>query len=257
VKLEEQKEHEDVFTAQGKSTDVFDERQAGLREADQLSSPGFLELVYGVLFDPLPAFRKVAAKPPVGLSVLIFTLVNAAAAIMSVLVMSRSMYRHVPGMEIPMAGLMSAAMPVMVVLSLVFNYVSWFLASGLFHLLAEFLGGRGRATGVFAVAGLSSLPLIFLVPVNLLLLLWGLKSFAAVVIMPLSSLIVVIWWLILLILGIRQVHDFSTGRAVAVVMLPVAGVIILAVILMVSMMGLMASVVSTLPVAPGHVPGLY
>lgn len=254
--MEEQKEKKDVFTDQVQSTDTFEEQPAGLREADQLSSPGFLELVYGVLFDPLPVFRKVAAKPPVGLSVLIFTLVNAAAVVMSFLVMSRSMYRHMPGMEIPMTGLMSAAMPLMAVLSLVLDYVGWLLASGLFHLLAEFLGGRGRATGVFTVVGLSSLPFIFLVPVNLLLLLWGLKSFAAVIIMPLLSLIVVVWLLILLILGIRQVHDFSTWRAVAVVLLPVAGVIILTVILIMTMMGLMTSVISTLPVAPGHIPGL-
>ena len=258
MNLEEQKEQKDVFADQGQSTDTFEEQPAGLREADQLSSPGFLELVYGVLFDPLPAFRKIAAKPPVGLAVLIFTLVNVAVAIMSVLVMSRSMNQHLPGMEIPMTRFMNAAMPVMVVLSLVSNYIGWFLVSGLFHLLAEFLGGRGRAIGVFAVTGLSSLPLIFLVPVNLLILLWGLKSFAAVVIMPLLSLIVVIWWLILLILGIRQVHGFSTGRAVAAVLLPVAGVIILVVILMVAMMAITASIVPALPVVPGgHVPGLF
>lgn len=199
-------------------------------ETTKVSPPDFLELIYGVLFDPVQTFRKIMPDFSVKRSFFIFTLVIIVTTIMSAILMCRSLP------SFGAFGSMYNLIFVIMVISLVFNYFIWFLLSGVFHLLAEFFGGQGRAIGVFIIAGMASLPLIFLIPVDLLLLLLGLKGFTLNIILFFSGLIVLIWRLVLLTLGIREVHNVSTGRAVAVVLLPIACTIVLLIFLMLAVL---------------------
>ncbi len=182
---------------------------------------GFLELVYGVLFEPVPTFSRVVQRLPLGQAFLIFTLVNVAVAIMNGLLAARFLHPHPAGQA---ALVMKALAPVLAVSGLVFQYGKWFFYSAFLHLLAEFFGGRGRARGVWTVAGLASLPAVFLVPLNLLLLLSGLKGPVMSLLVYLLNFLVLVWGAALLVLGIRQEHGLSTSRAVAVVLLPVGAV---------------------------------
>ncbi|MCL6448329.1 MAG: YIP1 family protein [Armatimonadetes bacterium] len=191
---------------------------------------GFLELVYGVLFEPSATFSRIKDRErlPVGRTVIIFTLANVAVSLMSATVTSRLMYFH----AVDGAGvLMRSVAPAMAVLGLFFQYAKWFFYSGLLHLLAEFFGGRGRALGVFVVSGLASLPAVFTVPVNFLLLLFGVRGFTLSFFVYLFSVVAVVWGAVLLVLGIREVHGLSTGRAVAVVLLPLGAALAAAVLL--------------------------
>ncbi|MEW6276678.1 MAG: Yip1 family protein [Bacillota bacterium] len=212
---------------------------------------GFLELVYGVLFEPVAAFSRVVQRLPLGQTVLIFTLVNLLVAFMNGLVMSRLM--HHPAADHMAVMMVKAMTPVLVILGLTFQFAKWFTYSALLHLLAEFLGGRGRAVGVWTVAGLASLPGIFLVPVNLLLLLFGVRGFALSLLVYLFGFLVLIWGMILLILGIRQEHALSAGRAAAVVLLPVGAVVVGGIVLVIALMATAASFMPFLPV-PGWRP---
>ncbi|MCL6449157.1 MAG: YIP1 family protein [Armatimonadetes bacterium] len=207
--------------------------------------PGFLELVYGVLFEPVAAFPKIVQHLPIGQTVLIFTLVNVLVAIMSGLLTPRLMHPSAAG---HMAVMMKAMTLMVAILGLVYQYAKWFIYSALLHLLAEFLGGRGRAVGVWTVAGLASLPGIFLVPANLILFIFGAKGFTLSLFMYLFGFIVLIWGMVLLALGIRQEHALSTGKAVAVVLLPVGAVLAGGVVLLVAIMATATSLAPLLPV---------
>ena len=219
-------------------------------EKDVKTPPGFLELVYGVLFEPVPAFSRVVKHLPVGQTVLIFTLVNLLLAVAGGLLAPRFLppFAPAPGHVMVMMKTMTL---VFALVGVVFQFMKWFVYSALLHLLAEFFGGRGRAAGVWVVAGLASLPEIFLVPVNLLLLILGVKGFTLSLVMYLFGLIVLIWGMALLILGIRAEHALSTGRAVAVVLLPAGAVLFVGVILIVVITAAAASFAPFLPLLRG------
>ncbi|MBE3587362.1 MAG: YIP1 family protein [Thermoanaerobacteraceae bacterium] len=197
--------------------------------------PGFLDLVYGVFFDPAGIFRRVASRPPLLSAVLIFTLVNLVGAVMGVLTGYRL---TVPGMgDHPgMGWMMKAAAPWMAVAGLVFQYLEWFVFSALFHLTAGLLGGQGRPVGVLTVTALAALPSLIMVPVDMLLMLSGARGAVFTAITALLGLLVLVWSVVLVVMGMKEVHRFSTARAMGAVLLPPAvfiltGVIFLAIFL--------------------------
>lgn len=172
----------------------------------------FLELIYGTFFTPAATFRKIHLNPPYIQTIFIFTLVNVFTYAMNSLVASRLMHLHASD---HMALIMKVILPSIGILGLFFQYVKWFFYSAFLHLVAELLGGKGKATGVWIVAGLACLPSMLLIPVNFLLLISGLKG--AAVISILSVFVFMIWGAVLLTLGIRQEHHLPAGRALAVV----------------------------------------
>ncbi|OAT79753.1 Yip1 family protein [Desulfotomaculum copahuensis] len=219
-------------------------RPDGVPEPPGPGRTGFLELVYGVLFDPASTFRRVAAGPPLGTAVLVFTLVNLISALMSALLAHRLAYRGPNGMH--MAWLMQAATPVLAATGLVLQYVKWYVFSALIHLTAGLTGGRGRAAGTLTVVALSVLPSIILVPVDLILLLAGLHGPAVTVVMILLGLLILVWSVVLVVLGLREVHAISTGQSLIAVLLPP---LVLLVILFVLLLLAAAGVASLMPLA--------
>ncbi|KFD41962.1 hypothetical protein DK28_0201880 [Peptococcaceae bacterium SCADC1_2_3] len=179
---------------------------------------GFLELIYGVLLDPLPTLRQVAVQPPVGLTVLIFTLVSVVNVLSSVLVTTGKGNLIFPGLPQTATQAIQALIPVIILLWLVLKYLKWFVCSSVLHLVATLLGSHGNAQGVFAVTGLAILPSLFMVPLNLLLYWMTAPSFT--IIITLLSLLIYIWGIILVIFGLREVYNFSTGRSLLVLFLP-------------------------------------
>ncbi|MGQ9824242.1 MAG: Yip1 family protein [Desulfotomaculales bacterium] len=202
--------------------------------------PGFLELVYGVLFEPAATFSRIKERLPFGGTVLIFTLVNVAVSLLSATVTSRLMYFHALGGGMMM---MKPFFPLLAAGGLLFQYGKWFAYSALLHLLAEFFGGKGRARQVWVVSGLACLPAVFTVPANVLLLLFGVGGFTLSLLVYLFSLVALVWGAFLLVIGIREVHALSTGRSVAVVLLPAAAVLAAALLLLV-LLGVFAAVLT-------------
>ena len=182
---------------------------------------GVLELIYGTLFDPADTFKKVAESPPLGLSVIIFSLVNVTAIFMSYLTSFHLLSKSLPAASALRTNHILSILLMVVFLGLLSKFCNWFLSASIFHLLAELLGGRGSVRGLLAIVGLSYLPFIFLAPVELLLLIWGLNSIVVVIVMILN-LTIFIWWLALMVLGVRQEYCFSSGSALAAVFLPIS-----------------------------------
>jgi len=191
--------------------------------------PGFLELIYGVLFEPAAVMRRVAADPPFGTALLIFTLVNLIDALMSAVIAARAGAGGLPGTPL----FARSAVSVMIAVGLILQYVKWFAVSALVHLTAGLLGGRGRAVGLMTVTALAVLPAVLLVPVNLILLLFGVRSVAPV--MLLLGLAVLVWSAGLVVLGLREEYGLNTARALLAVLLPPAALLVVAVILILIM----------------------
>jgi len=198
----------------------------------EIPAPGFLELVYGIFFAPAATFHKIHGHPPYIQTVIIFTMVNIITYAMNGLVASHFIYLHATGHT---ALFMKVIWPAIGILGLFFQYIKWFFYSAFLHLTAEFLGGKGKATGVWVVAGLACLPAILLTPVNLLLIITGLKGVALSLVSSLFSLVVLIWGAVLLVLGVRQEHALSTRRAITtVVFIPTASFLAATIILLIT-----------------------
>jgi hypothetical protein len=98
------------------------------------------------------------------------------------------------------------------------SLVVWVLASAIWHLVAEFLGGKGRAVGLFAALGFAQVPRLFIVP------LWALITVmppsSKTVLMALAVLVILGWSLFLDVIAIKEVHQLSTSKAVIVIIMP-------------------------------------
>jgi hypothetical protein len=202
---------------------------------------GFLELIYGVLFNPRPTLRQVAVQPPVGLTVLIFTLVSVVNVLSSVLMTTGKGNLAFPGLPQTTAQVIQAFIPAIALLWLGLKYLQWFVYSGVLHLVATLLGGRGYAQGVFAVTGLAILPSLFIVPLNLLF--YWVRTPSFTIIITLLSLLIYVWGIILVIIGLREVYNFSTGKALLVLFLPLVAIIFFTIATLMILAGCLPSLI--------------
>jgi len=116
-------------------------------------------------------------------------------------------------------------------LSVVVGFIGWVVTAGILHLVAKILGGKGVFTEMLVLMGFALLPNIFQAPIGLVVILSGGLT-GAFLSMVLGG-ILAIWILILDIIAIREAHKFSTGRAIATLILPFAILIVLAFILVI------------------------
>lgn len=203
--------------------------------------PGFFELIYGVLFDPVKTFRRIAQSPPLGSSAAIFSLVKVLSVAVGGYISSRYMSGDLTGYENGIQELLRAMMPAVVVIILVYEYIKWFVYSGLLYLVAELSGGRGRAVGVLCVTGLASLPALLFLPVQTLATVFGGSGLTG----PVNVLFwlgVMIWGCVLVILGLRETQHISTGRAVLAALAPAMVLLLVFILLLVLAVGMLAPI---------------
>ncbi|HBC91705.1 MAG TPA: hypothetical protein DCZ10_02050 [Pelotomaculum sp.] len=180
------------------------------------SVQSFLELVYGVLFEPVKTLQKAARRPPLANALLLVTILGLAGMLMWLLTVSRVLTQAA---ESPAMVPLPSTAPLMVfgaVLIFLWGYIKWFSYSAFISLAAEMLGGLGSARKVAAVVGLSLIPTIFMVPVQMLN-----YYLASAALLGTTVLVVWIWVAALMVIGVREVHRLSTGRALLAVLSPV------------------------------------
>lgn len=213
---------------------------------------GFLELVYGVLFEPVQTMRKVAERPPLVLTVLIVTILSLLGTLMGLLTASKVVGQSLLSASMgQLAPVVQALIPLGAVLGLLWGYLKWLGYSAVLHLIADLLGGRGSARGVFAAAGLAVLPSILLVPVEFMAYRFA-SGAGATTLTGLASLAVAVWSLVLLVIGVREVHGLSNGRAALVVFSPLLAFALLIILILAALVFVAAS----LP-AGMHFPGYF
>lgn len=209
----------------------------------------YYDIIYGVLFDPVKTMRRLVEKPPVTATLIIVIALTLVELLTSLYITAQGSQANLGlemGLPLSQARAFSealrAAAPVMAVLGAIFYFLKWFFYSALLHLLAEFFGGQGRARTVFVVYGLAGLPAALMIPINVLA---GLAlPTAATTISTIGGLLVLVWGIVLLVIGIREAHLISTGRAVGVVLTPVLALLLL---LLVSIIGVISTLSSFMP----------
>lgn len=192
---------------------------------------GILDIVYGTLFDPARTFAGFARNPRIGAAVLIFFAINILEALMGYYTTPRLLQSlRLSGMLEYDYIKLTAALVAMG--GFLFSLVKWFIMSGLLHLLAELFGGTGKARNVFAVYGIAGLPVVFMLPVQVLLMAFP-EGFIQALAAALFGIAVFVWSTALLVIGLREVHRFNAGKALLVVLTPGAVLIVLAIVSMV------------------------
>lgn len=195
---------------------------------------GFLELLYGIIFQPGYTLEKVAREVPILYSFIILFGVTFINLMVSYLTMN-------PRVTIPEEiGMASSALKqfwpffatIGISLILVFTLVRWYIGTGILHLTAEFLGGKAQAISAFAVLGCITLPKIFIAPLLVLQYAFNIQS-GYMVSFPFG-----IWVFVLMIIGLRSTYGFSTARALATIMVPVGFFLAIVTILLLSTMSL-------------------
>ena len=178
---------------------------------------GFLELVYGILFEPVKTLKRAAQRPPLVNALVLVTIVGLAGVLMWLLTISIILDQAAgPSSS---GSFPVSARPLLVlgaVLIFLWSYIKWFGYSAFISLVAEMLGGMGRARNVAAIVGLSLIPTILIIPVQVLNQYFNSPVFIIITILALWT-----WVTVLMVIGIREVHALSTGRALLAVLSPV------------------------------------
>ncbi len=217
--LDEQMPSSELNSTVGGNENVYlAEQKDNIVNSDQVKN-GVLDIFYGVLFEPARTFAGFAQKPPIITIVIIFIALNLAEALTSILTIPAYLDQigDLPG--IAGAGAKQAMLAFVMVAGFLFSLIKWFFMAGLLHLLAELYGGNGTARSVWAVYGVAGLPAVFMIPVRIIISLVNTgKLFDYIA--GMLTLGLYVWCAILLIIGLREVHHFNTGRAVFAVITP-------------------------------------
>ncbi|MEA2074848.1 MAG: Yip1 family protein [Euryarchaeota archaeon] len=188
-----------------------------------------LENISGTFFSPTSTFRRMLEeRTSVTTAAIIVLIASICSGAGSILTQSAvmSLFAEFPGFEE-----MLLSPTVSVTLSVVGGFISWVVIAGILHIVAKVLGGEGAFTEMLVLMGFAMLPNIFQAPIGLVALLSGGLT-GAFIAMGLGG-ILAIWVLILDVLAIREAHKFSTGRAIATLILPFVILTVLAFILII------------------------
>lgn len=193
-----------------------------------------LEAISGTLFTPASTFRRLLGeRTSLTIAAIIVLIACICSGVGTLLTESTvmSLFTEFSGFE-PVAPdfdeMMSSPITSMTS-SVVGGFISWVFFAGICHIVAKLLGGKGTFTEMLVLMGFASLPNIFQAPIGLIAMLSGGLTGAFIAIVLGSFL--AIWVLILYVLAIREAQKFSTGRAIATLVLLIVVLAVLVFIL--------------------------
>ena len=188
-----------------------------------------LENIFGTLFSPASTFRRMSeertAVTTAAIVVLIACICSGAGGILTQSAFM-SLFAEFPGFEEVMFSPIAS-----MTMSVVLGFILWVVITGILHVVAKILGGKGAFTEMLVLMGFAMLPNIFQAPIGLIALFYGGLTGAFIAI-GLGG-ILAIWVLILDVLAIREAHKFSTGRAIATLVLPFVVLMVLVFVLII------------------------
>lgn len=213
--LQEYQEHEEYQEYQVDQQDQENREQPAPADAvEPAPAYSFLELVYGVFFQPVQTLRYLSVQQKFLWGNLVFIGTYIFSSLMGFAV-SRG--------QLPQYGLTQEEMQILsalagkswiLVLPLAWGF--WFTMVSIYHALAGLLKGRGSIAGIFAAFGFTSLPLLVGALVNFLESSLQLGGQVA----GLFGVLIFIWIVVLQVIALRENYLVSTGRAVFIWFLP-------------------------------------
>ena len=190
--------------------------------ARQSSGQGFFGTCVGVVVNPVPTMGTIVRRRPVGWAFLVIVLVYAAQVIAQAVVLDQYDFGDVEWLG-------PARMAAIIVAPIVAVPVLAFFAA-VFWVMSLILGGRGPYCGLFTGLAFASVPTAFGVPINLVMSQLGLPGQALT---GLVGLGIFAWTLVLTVFAVQENNNFSAGRAIAAVFIPLGILFVLAVALVV------------------------
>ncbi len=188
----------------------------------------FLEKVKGLLLEPSKTFDSLkdeSLEEALKYYAIIAALYSALFALM--FAFAGSLFGSMMGFgrlgTMMGAGVGIGAAVVFFVMFLILAIASAFIGGAILHIFVYIVGGRKGIVQTIKVGMYGSTPS--------LLLGW----------IPLVSIIAAIWSLIVEIIGIRQLHELTTGKAILAVLIPIMLVIILVMVLAALFVAVMTS----------------
>ncbi|MDE2822305.1 MAG: Yip1 family protein [Chloroflexota bacterium] len=178
----------------------------------QSSNQGFFETCIGVIFVPLPTMQTIVRRRPIGWALIVIIVIAIAQGITGAASLDPADFDDVEFVQGPLQGFSIVGGPALAIVSVAFfTAICW--------IMSRILGGKGSYGGLFAGFGFAYLPAVFTVPVTFMAL--QLDSFAQ----GLSGLVgfgIAVWTIVLSVFAIRENNNFSTGRAIAALFIPLA-----------------------------------
>jgi len=193
----------------------------------------------GVVVNPVPTMRGIVRRRPVGWAFLVTVLVYAAQGIVTQAVVLAGSFDAADFGDMEWLLASFQVLPFFVAPIVAVPVLAFFAA--VFWVTSRILGGRGPYCGLFAGLAFASVPSVFSLPANLLVSqFWLLPGIVGVGVFA--------WTLVLTVFAVRESSNFSTGRAIAAVFIPLGILFILAFALVV-----FAIVIIVLAVSEGGV----
>jgi hypothetical protein len=176
-----------------------------------------LVLIYDVVFRPRQVFQSFSRAAPWRVALGVFILSTILPSLVFLAGAQHLMLAHFMGLIlfVELAG------------SLVF----WVLGTGVYHFIAEFSGGEGRAVSLFSALGLAHLPHLAMLP---LFVLAGLLS-GVLQTLWLAAAACAIWgwtW-ILYYYAVKEIYQLSGSKTVLVLCAPFLAVLFMGMVIVV------------------------
>lgn len=217
--------------------DPLDKGEAVLNSDPPSRTLDFLELIYGVLVQPLETFKYMAEKPPIVqalaflfIGILVNFLVNAGEL------------RSLPAEAGLPSGFAVALMPLFLV-GLVAALLAWFINAATVTLISQLFGGAGNGPGLLSAFSFATLP--FLIA--------GILQYLIGIIVPGPFLVSIIgsagliWFIYLNIVALQTIEHLSRGRAMLVYFAVPLSIMVSVIVFAVVMIAVFAPFISTLP----------
>ena len=181
------------------------------------SNQSFLGTCVDVIFNPVSTMRTISHTRPVGWALIIIVVIFFAQALTTAASFDPSRFDDFELLQGPLQGFSIVGGPALAIAAVAFfTAICW--------IMSRILGGKGSYGGLFAGFGFAYLPAIFTVPVTFIA--FQLDDFGQ----ALSGMIgfgMSVWTIVLAVFAIQANNNFSTGRAVAAVFIPLAIVLVL------------------------------
>jgi len=181
----------------------------------------FIDNLYGVIFTPSEAMKKITREKPIGQGLIVLIL----STLLPMLSTSRTFVRInqlqptlPPGMPPQIAPFIHSMGPFLLIIAaitiIIFKPLITFLFTALIHMISEFLGGEGEGKGLFTGFCFASFPSILMAPIHII------NNFTSFNIASIFNFALFIWVIVLQVIAVKQNNNFSTSRAVLTYVLP-------------------------------------
>jgi hypothetical protein len=204
-------------------------------ELDTRAEEGLLETAVSIVTEPVPTMRRLTHRPRIAWAIVVTVALAVLSGLVGVLAGDAPITQ--PGFQpTPEMDQIFRAMGIaFIVLGPLFALAGLALGTGVLQLSSYLLGGRGGYAGLFTGLGFAQVPQVFGVPLTAVARLAGGPG---AILSGLLSLGLWIWGVALATVAIRENHDFSTGRALAALLIPfvvLVGLFVLIAIVFVAM----------------------